>query len=150
LRLITSAKPETVLVPATPDKRLLLATGPPQYRAANAVEQMLSRLPGLSRLGHDKADRPFIVVDAASGRETLRGDGCVCSCSPDGRYLVTMAANGMLQLWDIPPARPLSTFLPWALVWSAAWGLVLWWRVLRRVHARNVAAASTQAASNES
>jgi WD40 repeat protein len=150
LPLFTGAKPEAAILPVTPDKQLMLAVGTPQYRNTNAIAEWLGRIPGLGHLRRSTPDQPFVILDTGSGCEILRGDGAVCGCSPDGRFLVTIGATGAHELWDIPPARPLSTFLPWAFVWSAAWGLFLWWRVLRRVHARNVAAASTQAASNES
>jgi WD40 repeat protein len=147
LPLFTGAKPVSALLPMSADKRPILAVGPLQYRNSSAVARWLGRIPGLSHLRNPAPDRPFAIINAASGSEVLRGDGAVCGCSPDGRFLVSIGASGMLELWDIPPRRPLSTALPWLTAWSALLGVLVWSRIRRKAHSPTVAAANPESAA---
>jgi WD40 repeat protein len=72
--------------------------------------------------------------DLASRSELPFLSGCFgdFAFSPDGQTLAARNQDGTLQLWDVPPRKPLGLILAWSCV-SAGLVLLLAWRRGRRL-----------------
>ncbi|HEX4592450.1 MAG TPA: hypothetical protein VH120_21145 [Gemmataceae bacterium] len=51
--------------------------------------------------------------------------------SPDGRLLAVPTANGVVELWELSPYKPLPWFVAAAVGLALPLALVAWWRSRR-------------------
>ncbi|HEV3081892.1 MAG TPA: hypothetical protein VGY66_19085 [Gemmataceae bacterium] len=123
--------PEITLEKRTGDGRLLLVHGEPRVRQPTQVEQWLAKAPMLQRLGDDREYDGCILFETQSGREIMRANRAI-ACSPDGRFLLSWRNNGEeLEIWDIPPRKPLRWLISLATCWTIPFALPVW-RIARR------------------
>jgi hypothetical protein len=62
-----------------------------------------------------------IVIEAATGRELMRGPPEICAVSADRRFAVVRNdAEHAVEIWDVPPRRPLRWLLPALAGWTVA------------------------------
>jgi hypothetical protein len=130
-----------------PDERLLMVQG---VRSSGMMEKLLDRLRELTGISNRRVPRQyaaFVIVEAASGRQIQSGDGYATCCSHDGRHLI-VANNGVTEVWEVPPYKPLRWLLPAAAIWTAVVGLVAWWRLRREKSSSTLVASTTEAATS--
>jgi hypothetical protein len=61
--------------------------------------------PGLLTWGETRVSRAFVLVEAATGREIMRGAGRPVMCTSDGQYMLSLSEDLRYQLWDLPPRK---------------------------------------------
>jgi WD40 repeat protein len=132
--LTSGGMPEMHLVPAAPDRSLLLASGFILIRPG-PVEQWLARLTGVQDLANNQTPHEFVLVETQTGQGITRGGINVWSSTPDGRYVLTQSRDNVYQLWDVPARKPLRWFLPALALWSLAAGGFTWLvvHIVRRI-----------------
>jgi hypothetical protein len=83
--------------------------------------------PGLRTWGEIRESRAFVLVEAATGREIVRGAGRPVMCTADGQYMLSRTEDLRYQLWDLPAHKPLRWLVLLASVWSIAVSFLAWW-----------------------
>jgi WD40 repeat protein len=90
----------------------------------------------------DETDQPVIRIwNTESGKELESLQNCQgpFAFSPNGQTLAARNQDGTLQLWDVPPRKPLGLILAWSCVPAGLVLLFAWWRG-RRLRAQRLKA----------
>jgi WD40 repeat protein len=105
-------------------------------RAPNRFEAWLARLPFWANLGRPREAMGLRLLDALTGDELGVWEGVGGSsahgygfCTPDGATFITQGMNGQIQLWDVPPRKPLTWFLALAALLALPPTVLARWRV---------------------
>jgi hypothetical protein len=125
--LFDDLDPSSRLGKGTPDGKWLFTEGRSAIRQPTSVERWVGKLPGLQTWGETRESRAFVLVEAATGREIMRGAGWPVMCTSDGQYMLSRTEDIRYQLWDLPPRKPLRWLLLLASVWSIAVPLLAGW-----------------------
>jgi WD40 repeat protein len=128
-----SGKPRLIFVEVTPERIWSTKTW-----------DWLSKIPGTERLFKRQSDHANIVVDTDTGRELMR-DYIVTrfwSLTPDLRFALRYNyAAQSIELWDIPPRKPLRWLLLAVAVWTVCLAGITW--LLRRQRRRRLAISNS-------
>jgi hypothetical protein len=125
--LFDDLDPGSRLRKGTPDGRWLFTEGTSAIRQPTSVERWVGKLPGFQTWGETRVSRAFVLVEAATGREIMRGAGRPVMCTSDGQYMLSLSEDLRYQLWDLPPRKPLRWLLLLAGVWSIVVFFLAWW-----------------------
>src|SRR5262249_27655812 len=142
-RGMRAASNEIRLVSCSRDPQYLLVQGEPRLRQPTRLEKWLAKIPMLETLGEQKEYDTFILLDARTGCEIMRGGSTVFLTSPDGRFLMSLRNKQELEIGDMPPRKPLR----WLLSVGAGWTLLVVIVCLAARRARRRAARRSRSAS---
>ena len=124
--LFDDLDPGSRLRKGTPDGRWLFAEGASAIHQPTSVERWLGKLPALQNWGETRESRAFVLVEASTGREIMRGAGWPVMCTSDGQYMLSRTEDIGYQLWDLPAHKPLRRLILLASVWSIAVFFLAW------------------------
>jgi hypothetical protein len=125
--LFDDLDPSSRLKKGTPDGRWLFTEGRSAIHHPTSVQRWIGKLPGLQAWGETRESRAFVLVEAATGREIVRGAGWPVMCTSDGQYMLSRTEDIRYQLWDLPAHKPFRRLILLASVWSIAVSFLAWW-----------------------
>jgi WD40 repeat protein len=107
-------------------------------RSPSWWQSLLAGLPFCAALGREQVMHHTRLLDASDGSELANWEEFEREsayywgvCSADGRTFVTPNGTGRVQVWDVPPRKPLGLFLALAAVFALPPALLVRWRIRR-------------------